>query len=210
MAVTDWKTALFHDTLLKDLAALRPVFVFGGTMKVQQTNFVADPITDAQVVIPVSHHEIHEGETFLTSYAASNVANNNSILVHILTGTGQYDHTTWLASGGGDAELEIIEGPTVDADGTPLAVIELKRADSKGPVTTAFHTPTIQADGIDLLPFPVLLPGGRGGNAQGGILRQDTEFIFKPETSYIFRLTNRAGIAKRLSIVVVWYEESNN
>jgi len=52
-----------------------------------------------------------------------------------------------------------------------------------------------------------LVPGSTGGNSNGGVVRQNTEWVLALNTDYVIDLTNIAGNVQPLSIVAQWSEE---
>jgi hypothetical protein len=178
--------------------------VAGNLARVQQ-----DEITTAIINIDSFHHEIHEGETFITSHYVASIANNADIILHITPGT-KFDHLVFSGSCGGDALLELFEDPDVDADGVAEAEINMKRLGGAVAESVVVSDPTVNVVGTNL--FECLLPGGTGGNATGGImgLRQNSEFPLDPDKTYMTRLTNTSGNAKPGCLIIQWYEESDN
>jgi len=163
-----------------------------------------DEITGAQIVIPVVHHEVHEGETFQVSFLDLTIADDAIIELHILTGA-KYCHLVFEAQCGGNAEVEFSEEPTVTDNGTPLTESNMKRYSDDVATARAFHTPTYTGE---TALATVIIAGGTGGNSAGGGVRAGTEWILTPSTSYILTLTNRAGNSQPGSLLMQWYEES--
>jgi len=164
-----------------------------------------DEITGAQVTIPVVHHEVHEGETFTTSIFSQVVANGDDITMLLRVGATRYPHLTFTVAGGGDAQLRLLEAPTVSADGNAMTVRNMKRYSTTASTVTAFGNPTYIEQAV-ITNF--LVPGGTGGNSQGGVVRQDTEWILNLSTDYVIELTNISGGNTPLSITAQWYEEA--
>lgn len=163
-----------------------------------------DDIVGALVVLPVEHYEVHEGETFSASFVNTTLADNAVLEILLQTGA-KYAHVTFFASCGGDARVTIVENPTVSDAGTGLTEHNNKRYSDDTATVTATHTPTETGGTVIIDAF---LAGGTGGNAAGGLLRANTEFILKANEDYTFRVTNLSGGTKGASLVVNWYEES--
>lgn len=166
---------------------------------------LTDEITGAAVTIPVVHHEVHEGEMFSVSVFSLVNANGDDISILLRTGNTLYGHLTFTATGGGDAQVRLLEAPTVSAVGNALTEYNMKRYSTDVPEIATFGNPTYIEQAV-LTSF--LVPGGSGGNAQGGVVRQDTEWILRLNTDYVIELTNIAGNNQPLSLVAQWYEES--
>ena len=176
-----------------------PVALFGG-----------DEITGAQVTISTVHHEVHEGETFQTSYKtpdASSLADDADISFLLIT-TDKFAHLTWEGAAGGDAEIAFYEDTQYSAAGADLPEWNMKRTSTNTASVVASLGPTIM--NVGALLRNNLLPGGTGGNAPGGTARADTEWILQPNSIYMLRLINRAGNQQPASLTAQWYEEETN
>lgn len=181
----------------------------GGTGAAPQI-LLTDEVTGAQVTINTPHHEVHEGETFRAWYVVPHgtpLANDGTIAI-VLTTTTRYPHVTFGASGGGDFEFQIFREPTFLADGTPFVPHNLKDSSNIVSTVSVFLNPTITAPGTEI--DAEFVGGGTGGNSQGGAIRPGTEDSWRINTSYMVRLTNRAGNAQQFWIEAQWYEEESD
>lgn len=178
-----------------------------GENGVEPQMLLIDDVTGALAVIPTVHHEVPEGEMFTTSYFLASIADDATIMIRLLTGATKFAHLTFFVSCGADAQIELLENPTIDTPGTELVEYNNKRTSSESAEVQAFHTPTITGGTVLLT---ALLPGGTGGNSSGGLLRANTEFNLKQEEDYVIRLTNIGGNNQPVSIIATWYEESSN
>lgn len=173
---------------------------------------LTDDITGALATIPVLHHETHEGEKFTVSYKtpdASPLADDETIIFIVRTGGSRYSHIDWRPNCGGDAEIEIYEGTAISG-GTPMTVRNKKRTvgDNANTATVIRDPATVDNVGASL--DNEFIPGGTGGNSQGGRGEARDEFILQQNTNYMFRLTNRAGNNQPASLRLEWYEEADN
>lgn len=166
-----------------------------------------DELSGSLMVIAYEHHEVHEGKMFFASYKSpdgSDVADNATVRIQILTGARSC-HLTFVCAAGGDAEESFYEGIT-STGGTALAAHNMNRRGTMTPSATPSLNPTVSAFGVRL--ENELLPGGTGGaNTPGGVARPGTEWILKTNTKYLVEITNRAGNAQPISIAVEWYEK---
>lgn len=104
---------------------------------------------------------------------------------------------------GGDATIELCEGPTVIADGTPVISRNRNRSESlKLAKSSVFSTPTIGALGTHL--ESAFIPGGEKKDSIGGT----SEFLpwILSEQDYLFRITNNAQQAETISVTLDWFE----
>lgn len=169
-----------------------------------------DPVTGALVTIKAPHYEIHEGDAFTASYISphgSLVADNGNIDM-VITTTTRYCHLVAVGAFGGDFEMYIYEGPTFQADGTTVVPRNHKRTGGAATTVAVVHTPTVNVVGTLL--ESAFFPGGTGGNSLGTIGEQRNEWVLSLATSYLVRLTNRAGNAQQGSLSLSWYEEEDN
>ncbi len=167
-----------------------------------------DDITGALQVIDTFHHEIHEGETFIASHLDINLADNGTLILHLAPGP-TFSHLVFSGACGGDATVELMENPTITG-GAAVNERNMKRTAAEPGDTVVLEDPTINNPGTMIL--DALIAGGTGGNAAGGFLglREQSEFILDPDKTYAVRLTNIAGNTKAASLIVQWYEESDN
>jgi len=159
----------------------------------------------ACVTVEYPHHEIHEGNTYRVCKLVEDVANDASFIYLIKVGA-KYSHLTANLSCEGKCYAYFYEAPTTSADGTALAEINMNRASTKTNTTNVFYAPTVSDNGIPLC--EILINGGTGPQSIGSEVRQDTEFVMKPNTNYLIVCTNKAGLAKDINVNVQWYEES--
>lgn len=171
---------------------------------------LTDEITGATVVISTAQHEVHEGETFRFWYVVphgTQLANDATIDVVMTTGS-LYPHIVFSASGGGDFEFQIFRGPTFLGDGTAFVPHNLKDTSNTVSTVSVSINPTINAPGTEI--DGEFAPGGTGGNAGGGAIREDTEDIWRLNTSYLIRITNRSGATNQFGIEGQWHEEATD
>jgi hypothetical protein len=166
---------------------------------------LVDSITGALSTIPVVHHEVHEGETFEVSWFDANVANNGVLAILLQVGNTHSPHLTFNVACGGDCQVELIEGPTVNAAGTPLVISNMHRQGGGASSCIATHTPNVA--GGDVL-LNIAQPGGSGPHATGSTTRSNVERVLHRGWYYLIRGTNLSGGAQIMSVQLGWYEES--
>lgn len=179
---------------------------FGGESGVAPAALATDEISNAQVVIDSAHREVHEDETFQASIYNNAVANNNAIALLFQTGA-RFNHFVFVVAAGGNLEIEFIENVNVTNAGGAVQVRRMKRSGTAISATTVTSNPTV-AGGVRLA--HALSAGGTGGNSAGGGARQDTEWNLARNTTYLIRVTNRAGNNQPASILAQWYEEESD
>ena len=104
----------------------------------------------------------------------------------------------------GDAELYIYEG-TATTGGTAFTPINRNRnyAVSNVSQVAMVINPTITSLGTEL--DAQILPGGVGKKSAGGTAGS-LEYVLKPLTNYLFRLTNVNGTSHAAFMTLEWYE----
>lgn len=165
-----------------------------------------DKIAGKTIVIQYEHHEIHEGNTWEFSYMSphgSEIANDATlILVFGVASLGM--HFTFVTSGGGSYELELLEGVSY-TDGEILEGCCINMNRIAGTCTCLVLTldPTLTDDGTKL--FHTFRAGGAGSKSAGSVARPTTERILKPNTNYAIRITNRSGSTQLFSVNSQYY-----
>lgn len=171
---------------------------------------LADEITGALATISTVHHEVHDGETFQSSWKspdASPIADDATVTMLLATGA-RYPHLTFETAAGGDAEVRLYKNPTVTHAGTVNPTHNMNDPSSRTSTVTVSMMPTI--DTVGELKHIHFLPGGMGGNSPGGTIRPETEWILDVNSLYMIQMINRANSAQPISLVAQWYEESTN
>ena len=169
---------------------------------------LTDEITGALASIPVVHHQVHEGETFRAWYIVphgSQVADDGFVDLVLTTGS-RHPHIFFSLGYGGDCEFNIYRTPDFDLDGTTQTPFNMKDSSAETSTVTARWNPTINSVGVEIC--GEFIGGGTTGRSSGGAIRYNTEDILRPNTSYLVRITNRAGNAQQFSLVAQWYEET--
>lgn len=158
------------------------------------------------ISISSEHQRIHSGQSFTTGHLweeGTAVADNANAEILLVTGS-THIHLIQDVSVGGDCVLNVIEGVTA-TPGTALTVFNKARTSSNTTGATASYAPTGVSGGAALP--PKFIPGGSGFLTQGG---QDgsynRELNLKTNTNYLFRVTNRSGLATQIAITLEWYD----
>ena len=182
----------------------RPIFLIS---PVDGTVAQFDSVAKSTLVfLNLVHSKVHQGVTFQSSFKTpdgSPLADDANLDILMVVGD-LIPHLTFRPQCGADAEILLYELTTVSSNGTRLADANMDRNSGNGPAMATYHTPTVTTVG-NLL-YNEFLPGGTGGNSQGGTVREDTERELRVGTINLLRLTNRGGNAQPASEVVQWYE----
>jgi hypothetical protein len=162
-----------------------------------------DGVAHGLVGIDTVHRRIHEGVTFSSSFVDVAVAGSASVELLIRVVATRAAHLGLSIAVGANAEIEFFQAPTTSADGSALAALNRNRLSATVATTLIFEGPTVSVDGVEL--SHGLLPGGSGGNANGGQGDSLFEWILAP-ADYLLRTTNLSGSAAPHSLQLFWYE----
>ena len=163
---------------------------------------------DAPVItVDVNHQRNHDGRAYYAYKIApdsAKLADGASINIVLASPSGVYPHITVNGMCLGDAELYIYEG-TVTTGGTAFTPVNRNRnyAVSNVSQVAMVINPTVTSVGTEL--DAQIIPGGTGKKSSGGTAGS-LEYVLKPLTNYLFRLTNVNGTAHAASLTLEWYE----
>jgi hypothetical protein len=159
------------------------------------------------IMVDVNHQRNHDGRAFFAYKVypdSAKLAANASIDIAMASPAGVFPHISIEGLCLGDAELYIYEGSTTSG-GTPFTPINRNRnyAASNTSQVAMVIAPTVSALGTQL--DAQIIPGGVGKKSGGGTAGS-LEYVLKPLTTYLFRLTNVNGTAHAAHLTLEWYE----
>ena len=156
-------------------------------------------------VVDINHYRLHEGRAFIAYYLQNGIAplaDDASINIAIAANAGYAPHLTIGAFCGGDSTLFVYESATASG-GTGFTPIQRNRTSTTASNVAMTINPTVTNTGTEI--YEEFLPGGTKKKAGGGS-GESLEFVIKPLTNYLIRLTNISGSAQTAEIVLEWYE----
>jgi len=171
-----------------------------------------DATAQALETIEYEHHEIHEGEMFHAHEQISGLADNGTLDLLVVTGSGIEVHAMFEYGSEGAAWFELYEGVLLSGSpggsGTPATAWCMNRYVSGTPASTVFKDPSVVVgDKIDV----VYMPGGEGPKTAGAGGRGANEWILTgvsgPE-NYLARIINVGGAPKDANLAVEFYEKT--
>ena len=168
-------------------------------------------ITGAFRTIETEHAYIHEG-IFYESYNKFTLAAGAKRVVTIKPAAGTYLHyrPTNLVTSADKVTIEFYEGATVTAaTGTAATPSNHNRNSTLASKVTLLDAPTVTADGTKFA--QVYIPGatGLGGTRTGASAGvSNSEWVLKPNTVYMIRVTNGSSGSNDIQVNFQWYEES--
>lgn len=160
-----------------------------------------DSMTGALVTVEIEHSQLHQGTMFtVTNVTAVGGSGNESWQILTPSGTLML-HMEFNIESEAEAEFELYEGSSVSANGTAITPINRNRLSIVSPETKLWATPTIKTLGtlIDVHHW------GSGKGVGGGETSMN-EWLLKPSTIYIVRLTNLTVSSNIISFEADWYK----
>lgn len=159
------------------------------------------------IIIDVNHQRNHDGRAFFAYKIAPESAPlvaGASIDIVLASPSGITPHITVDALCLGDAELYIYEG-TSTTGGTTFTPVNRNRnyAVSNQSQVAMVINPTVNSTGTEI--DAQVIPGGSGKKSSGGNAGS-LEYVLKPLTNYLFRLTNVNGTDHAAHLQLEWYE----
>lgn len=164
----------------------------------QIINFL-DDLVDAHVVISEEHHAVHEGLAYVASGGATLALSAvKDILIATPNDAENLVHLLIQVRGSGESNVLFYEAPTTSV-GTPVTPRNRNRNASDTTAVTVLDTPTVTAVGTLLLEEHF-----GSGRQTGGETRSEGEFVLKPNTKYLIRITSEAN-GNDISWHLHWY-----
>jgi len=173
---------------------------------------MADGYVHALTTIDGLHRMAHDGMVFHASGKVTGMINANvdEFLVAVPAVTFPHFQRFRITAGRGDIDVQVYEGTTTSADGTPITTQNTNRNSTNTPSTVLTSAPTITDDGT-LVHTSWMPPTGTGtGQSANGLVGETNgeEWILKPATKYLVRITNNSGATIDYAYEMLWYEVS--
>lgn len=154
-------------------------------------------------IIDVNHLRLHEGRAYyvykMYPYAAG-LAAGSSINIALAFPAGVVPHVVFNYGGSGEAEVYMYEAPTTSG-GTSMTIHRRNRNLLTTSVAAAVLDPTVSSVGTEM--YSEFVPANKQG---GGSQSYTFEYVLKPLTTYLFRLTNVNAQPHAAELRVEWYE----
>ena len=172
-----------------------------------------DAYAHAATTIDELHRLTHDGMVFHASGKVTGMvdANVDDFLIAIPAGTFPHFQRLRLFMGRGDVDIVVYEGATASADGSAIARNNTNRNSTNTPGVVLTSAPTITDVGT-LVHTSWLTPtsAGQGQSGSTGIAGETNgeEWVLKPNTKYLIRVTNNSGATIDYAYEMLWYEIS--
>ena len=159
-------------------------------------------------VVDVNHLRLHEGVAYFVYHThkdASRLAVGSSINIAIAWPAGLETHAFVDYQCGGEAEIYAYEGSTTSG-GTAMTLNRRNRVITTASQAAAVLNPTVSAVGTEFYSELITSAEGQGNRSGAGGRGISFEFILKPLTTYLFRLTNVNSSSQMAEMRIDWYE----
>ena len=159
-------------------------------------------------VVDVNHLRLHEGVAYCVYHThkdASRLAVGSSINIAIAWPAGLEAHAFVDYQCGGEAEIYAYEGSTTSG-GTAMTLNRRNRVITTASQAAAVLNPTVSAVGTEFYSEVITSAEGQGNRSGAGGRGISFEFILKPLTTYLFRLTNVDSSSQMAEMRIDWYE----
>lgn len=154
-------------------------------------------------IIEAEHTRIHESVAYTYS-SKQTVLNGASLDFLVVVAAGSYPHLRkyTFVSSGAPCDIFLYEGTTVSANGTIQTASNGNRNSSNTSDISVYLTPTVTGVGTQIH-YDLL-----GGTKQSGGSAETlpVEWILKPATNYLLRVTNNSGSTVTIGTNFFWYD----
>ena len=166
-----------------------------------------DQFTGARSSMNSDHVYIHKGRLFETFRNASVNAAATMDISFLTSATG-YVHIrpSAVSTSGDKVTIAFYEGVIMTV-GTGMTAYNHNRNSVIVPTAIVKHTPTVTNTGTLIAQGYIGGGTGVGGSRSGGERGDINEWVLKPNTQYLLRLTNGSSAANIIQANVLWYEE---
>lgn len=172
---------------------------------------VVENITGGMKNISTDHALIHGGQAF-TAVNKFTVANAASAYLEIIVPAGAYVHFKPISmqSDGPKITIQLIEAPTITTGSTAVTPVNRRRIGTPtASLLTVKNNPTAVSGGTILDQDYIGGGTGAGGSTtSGGNAANDNEWVLKPATTYVIKVSNGGTAPSDINVKTFWYEET--
>jgi len=158
--------------------------------------------------VDVNHLRLHEGRAYYvykTHPDAGKLGVGSSINIAIAWPAGLEAHASVDYQCGGEAEIYVYEAPTTNG-GTAMTIHRRNRVITTASQAAAVLNPTVTDVGTEFYSELITSAEGQGNRSGAGGKGLSFEFVLKPLTTYLFRLTNVNSSSQMAELRIDWYE----
>lgn len=164
----------------------------------------ATDISNAIITITLEHSKIHQGEGWEVSIETGSIASGASYYVLFKTSEGYRPHLRSYEVTATDSPttIRLFEGATVSADGTAASARNRNRNESDVNGVSVFVQPTVTDEGTRLETDFIPTAGNKAGGNAGSFYE---EFVLRPSTNYLIKITNGSNNTVNAFFNAFWY-----
>jgi hypothetical protein len=176
--------------------------------------YAFDQYARAICTIDESHRMAHDGFMYHASGKVTGLIDTGTAELLLSVPAATFPHLSRVRFdlGRGDVDLHAYEGTTTSADGTPISAFVTNRNSTNTPDLSLFSGPTVTGDGT-LIHTGWVPPTATGtGLSADGVSNSTNgeEWLLKPSTKYLVRITNNSGATITYRYEILWYEIDNS
>lgn len=169
-----------------------------------------DKFSRAITVIQEPHRMSHEGFMYHTSGKVTGMIDANVDDFLFVTPALTFPHLQRLefTFGAGDIDIVAYEDTTTSADGALVTTHNTNRNSTNTPNLEIYQGPTVTGVGT-LIHTQWVQPTSTGvGQTANGVsnVSNGEEWLLKPSTKYLIRVTNNSGATINYRFEALWYE----
>ena len=169
----------------------------------------SDDSTNTIKTITYEHHEIHEGDHYFVEDYTTLDENEYIDFCVTTPDTAEWTHMLFNINGQSLVNVNVYEGTTVSAAGTPVSAINSNRNSDNTTSLTIASDCGFSDIGTKILGYSSGVAGANPRKGQTpGLLGRSNEIVLKQNTTYIFRITSGAD-NNIISYHGNWYEHTN-
>lgn len=164
--------------------------------------------SDCLPIIDVNHLRMHEGRAYYvykTYPDAGKLGVGSSINIALAWPAGVEAHASVDYQCGGEAEIYAYEAPTTNG-GTAMTIHRRNRVITTASQAAAVLDPNVTQAGTEFYSELITSAEGQGNRRGAGGRGISFEFVLKPLTTYLFRLTNVNSNSQMAELRIDWYE----
>lgn len=201
--MTDFKVKNFQEDSISSIPTPQKSTNSAAHVLDQAILAATDQFSQALKVISSEHARIHAGQAFTHGSLHLALANATSYYHLLDNPAGNYPHIRLakVTCEGAPFWLELFEGATTSG-GTAADVFNNNRNSLIASKLLMYHAPTVSAEGTALPATMITGSGSAGGSSEFS----EIEWILKPATKYLIKVTNKSGAARDWSLDTFHYE----
>jgi hypothetical protein len=164
-----------------------------------------DSVSTGLVTITDDQRKMNDANHyFIKTFVETTGASSTSEFMFTTPNTSTRIHAKALIASSGDYVIEIFEGTTTSADGTPVTRFNNDRDSSNTSELLAFGAPTVTADGT--LMWATRIGSGSPVGSAGVSSEFSYKIIAKTNTKYLFRVTKQDTGDGYVDFDFFWFE----